>query len=72
MVVAGHRTIDGRLVVLTDSGWPFNFRSGAPVEGTLEGERRRGQADVVENPEEVARATRTSSRSTGTSRPGAA
>jgi hypothetical protein len=53
-VVAGHRTIDGRLGFLTDSGWRFNFRGGAPVEVTLEGERRRGQADLVENPEEVA------------------
>ncbi|MBA2714972.1 MAG: nitroreductase family deazaflavin-dependent oxidoreductase [Rubrobacteraceae bacterium] len=54
-VVAGHRTVDGRLGVLTNSGWRVNFRGGAPVEVTLEGERRRGRADLVENPEEVAR-----------------
>ncbi len=54
-VVAGHRTIDGRPAILTNSGWRFNFRGGAPVEVTLRGERRGGRADLVEEPEEVAR-----------------
>ena len=51
----GRRDIDGRLGVLTSSGWRANFRGGAPVEVTLEGERRRGHAELAEDPEEVAR-----------------
>ena len=54
-VVAGYRDIDGRPGVLTNSGWRFNFRGGAEVGVTLKGERRRGQAELLENPEEVAR-----------------
>jgi glyoxylase-like metal-dependent hydrolase (beta-lactamase superfamily II) len=51
----GRRTIDGRLGVLTNSPWRVNFRSGAPVEAILEGELRRGRAELVEDPEEMAR-----------------
>ena len=54
-VVAGHRNIDGQLGVLTNSGWRANFRGGAPAEVTLAGERRPAHADLVENPEKVAR-----------------
>ena len=32
----GRRDIDGRLGVLTSSGWRVNFRGGAPVEVTVE------------------------------------
>src|SRR5215211_7399351 len=53
-VVAGQRVIGGQLGVLTNSGWRLNFRGGAPVGVTLKGELRRGRADLVENPEEVA------------------
>jgi len=53
-VAVGRRTIDGRLGALTNSGWRVNFRGGAPVEVTLEGELRRGHAEIVEDPEEVA------------------
>jgi F420H(2)-dependent quinone reductase len=51
----GRRAIDGRLGVLTSSGWRVNFRGGASVEVTLEGERRRGHVELAEDPEEVAR-----------------
>jgi glyoxylase-like metal-dependent hydrolase (beta-lactamase superfamily II) len=51
----GRRTIDGRLGVLTNSPWRVNFRGGAPVEVTLEGEVRRGRAELVEEPGQVAR-----------------
>ena len=51
----GRRTIDGRLGVLTNSPWRLNLRGGAPVEVILEGELRLGRADLVENPDEVAR-----------------
>ena len=54
-VVVGHRNIDGRPGVLTNSGWRVNFRGGAPVEVTFEGERRSGHAEIAEDPEEVAR-----------------
>ena len=54
-VVAGHRNVDGRPRVLTNSGWRFNFRGGESVEVTFKGERRRARADLVEDPEEVAR-----------------
>jgi hypothetical protein len=55
MVPVGRRTIDGQLGVLTNSGWRVNFRGGASVEVTLEGELRPGHAELVEDPEEVAR-----------------
>ena len=55
VVAVGRRTIDGQLGALTNSGWRVNFRGGASVEVTLEGELRRGHAELVENPEEVAR-----------------
>jgi hypothetical protein len=54
-VVVGHRDIDGQPSILTNSGWRVNFRGGAPVDVTLKGERRSGQAEIVEYPEEVAR-----------------
>ena len=51
----GRRTIDGRLGVLTNRRWRVNFRGGAPVDVNLEGELRRGHAELVEDPDEVAR-----------------
>lgn len=54
-VVVGHRTIDGQLGILTNSLWRVNFRGGKEVEVTFKGERRRGHAELVENPEEVTR-----------------
>ena len=51
----GRRTIDGRLGILTNSPWRLNLRGGAPVEVILEGELRLGRADLVEDPDEVAR-----------------
>lgn len=57
-VVVGHRRIGGDLGILTSSGWRANFRGGTEVEVTLEGERRRGRAELVEHPDEVARVYR--------------
>jgi glyoxylase-like metal-dependent hydrolase (beta-lactamase superfamily II) len=51
----GRRTTDGRLGVLTNSPWRDNFRGGASVEVILRGELRRGRAELVEDPDEVAR-----------------
>jgi hypothetical protein len=54
-VVVGRRNIGGRLVVLTSSPWRLNLRGGVvEVEATIEGERRRGRAELEEDPEEVA------------------
>jgi hypothetical protein len=53
-VVAGRRTIDGQLGVLTNSAWRTNVWYSARVEVTLASQRRPGHAEVVEDPEEVA------------------
>ncbi len=53
-VVVGRRNICGHLAVLTSSPWRANLRGGVPVEATIEGERRRGQAGLEEDPERVA------------------
>ena len=50
----GRRIIDGRLGVLTNNPWWVNFRGGAPAEVILEGELRRGHAELVEDPDVVA------------------
>jgi len=55
VVAVGRRTIDGRLGALTNSGWRVNFRGGVPVGVTLNGKLRRGYAELLEDPEEVAR-----------------
>ena len=55
VVAVGRQTIYGRPGALTNSGWRVNFRGGAPVGVTLEGELRRGHAELTEDPEEVAR-----------------
>ncbi|MGB7818149.1 MAG: nitroreductase/quinone reductase family protein [Ornithinibacter sp.] len=53
--VAYHRRPDGRLLVLTSSGWRFNLR-GRPtaVEVTLFGRRLPATAVLVEDPDAVA------------------
>ena len=54
-VVVGQRTIEGKLATLTNGPWRVNFRGGAPVDVTLKGEHRGGYAELVKDPEEVAR-----------------
>jgi hypothetical protein len=54
-MVVGRRNIGGRLVVLTSSPWRLNLCGGVvEVEATIEGERRRGRAELEEDAEEVA------------------
>jgi hypothetical protein len=53
-VVAGCRTTEGQLGVLTNGAWRANFRGGARVEVTLASQRRPGHAGVAKDPEEVA------------------
>ena len=59
-VVVGRHEVNGKLIVplgTTGRQWRLNFRGEAPVHVTVEGKPRRGWAELVENPEEVARAT---------------
>jgi hypothetical protein len=51
----GRRNIDGNLGILTSSGWRLNFRDSADVEVSVEGERRRGHAELPRDSDEVAR-----------------
>ena len=54
-VVVGRHDLGGTLAVPTGSRWRFNLRGGAPVEVTLGGRRKAGHAELVEDPDEVAR-----------------
>ena len=53
-IPVGYRTIDGRMALLTSSGWRFNFQGGADVEVTLAGERKRARATLLDDPHQVA------------------
>jgi hypothetical protein len=48
-------TFEGRDVILTAAGWRVNLRGGAEVELHHDGVDRTLHADLVEDPEEVAR-----------------
>lgn len=52
--VAYRRLNDGRLLVLTNSGWRVNLRGRPNVEVTMLGERRPTRAQLVEDPDTVA------------------
>lgn len=53
--VAYHHEPDGRLLVLTSSGWRVNLRGGpTPVEVTLRGVRGEAMATLEEGPQVVA------------------
>lgn len=52
--VAYRREDDGRLLVLTNSGWRVNLRDGPDVAVTLLGEHRPARAELVEDPDAVA------------------
>ncbi|WP_174530235.1 nitroreductase/quinone reductase family protein [Micromonospora maritima] len=45
---------DGRLLVLTNSGWRVNLRGRPDVEVTLRGQLRPARAELVEDPDRVA------------------
>ena len=57
-IVAGLHDVDGGLVVFTSRPWRLNFRGGRTVEVARSGTWRRGTADLVEDPEQVAAALR--------------
>ncbi|WP_433304121.1 nitroreductase/quinone reductase family protein [Actinoplanes sp. CA-030573] len=52
--VAYREAGDGRLMVLTNSGWRVNLRGGSQVAVTMRGTRRPARAELVEDPETVA------------------
>jgi hypothetical protein len=57
-VVVGRHEVNGDLLVPTGTTgrrWRLNFRGGAPVFVTLEGRRREGRGELIEDPEEVIR-----------------
>jgi hypothetical protein len=51
--VVAHRQ-DGELYALTDARWRHNFRGGADVEVTLDGQATRMRGQLIEDPETVA------------------
>ena len=54
-IPVGIHELDGDAVVLTASGWKANLRGGAEVEIRTGGRSRACHAEVVEEPDEVAR-----------------
>jgi hypothetical protein len=57
-VVVGRHEFEGTLMVPTGTTgrrWRLNFRGGAPAVVTIEGKRRHGWGELVEDPEEVSR-----------------
>jgi hypothetical protein len=54
-VVVGRHEVDGALVVPTGRRWRVNFHGGRWVEVTLEGKRRRGRGELIEDPDEIVR-----------------
>ena len=50
----GYRRIDGRLALISDSGWRLNFQGGRDVEITLKGEIVVARASLMADPSEVA------------------
>ncbi|MBQ1074633.1 nitroreductase family deazaflavin-dependent oxidoreductase [Micromonospora sp. C31] len=61
---------DGRLLVLTNSRWRVNLRDRPQVEITLRGTRRAAVAELVEDPERVARVYRDLIRQAGYAKAG--
>ena len=55
-VVVGRHEMGGVLLVPSGSRWRMNLRGGAPVAVTLGGRRRSGHAELIEDPDGVARA----------------
>lgn len=48
-VPVGYHTIDGEILLLTNSGWRHNFAGGADIEVTYHGKRRRARAELVDD-----------------------
>jgi deazaflavin-dependent oxidoreductase (nitroreductase family) len=50
----GYHRVDGRLALVTNSGWRHNFRGGADVKVTIKGETIPAHAELLSDPGEVA------------------
>jgi hypothetical protein len=50
-----YHELDGQPLILTASAWKSNLRGGADVELVHEGQRMPKRAELIEDPEEVAR-----------------
>jgi hypothetical protein len=50
-----YHELDGEPLIMTASGWMSNIRGGADVELVHEGRRTLMRADLIEDPDEVAR-----------------
>jgi hypothetical protein len=53
-VPVSYRDFDGRMVVLSTSGWRKNFQNGAEVEVVLHGTVRKARATLLDHPSMVA------------------
>lgn len=54
-VPVGYRELDGDGLILTTSAWRENLRGGADVELTHDGQRHAMRAELIEDPNDVAR-----------------
>jgi deazaflavin-dependent oxidoreductase (nitroreductase family) len=50
----GYHRMDGRLALVTSSGWRHNFRGGADVKVSIKGETMPARAELMSDPAEVA------------------
>lgn len=50
----GHRLIDGRMAILTNSGWRHNFAGGADIVVKRKGQSIPARAELLSDPVEVA------------------
>lgn len=48
-VPVGYHEIDGEILLLTNSGWRYNFAGGADIEVTFRGQRRRARAELIDD-----------------------
>lgn len=55
VVPVGRHEHDGRLVVSAGGGWRRNLAGGGDLEVTIDGRRHPARADLVDDPQEVAR-----------------
>ena len=57
-IVVGRHEVDGALLVPTGTKgkqWRLNFRGGTPTEVMIEGRRRSGRGELIEDPDEIVR-----------------
>lgn len=57
--------IDGKLAVMSNSPWRFNFRGGYECDLWLDGRKRRARGELVTDPAAVTRAYRTALEAVG-------